>query len=61
MSRAARRSAHSKGLRDVQYVLLNLTPIPGMKPGLSMYLAPGSDPPYVLADLHGRGLTWPGR
>jgi len=56
MARTARRAVGSKGLADVQYALLSLEP-----KGFSLYLAPGSDPPYVIADLHGRHLTWPGR
>ena len=53
------RAAGLKGLADVQYVLLNLSP--GSKPELSMYLPQGSDPPYVVADLRGRRVTWSGR
>ena len=61
LARGARRTAGSKGLRDVQYVVLDLTPVPGAKPRLSMYLAPGHDPPYVTSDLHGRHVSRPGR
>jgi hypothetical protein len=61
MARTARRAVKSKGLADIQYVLLNSGFLPNDRPGLSLYLPPGSDPPYVAADLHGRHLTWPGR
>ena len=60
MARAARKALGEK-LADVQYVLLNLTPIPGRKAGLSMYFPSGHDPLYGVADLHGRRFTWPGR
>jgi hypothetical protein len=53
IERMARRF---KGLANVQYALLQLDPR-----GWSLYLAPGSDPPYVVANLQGRRLTWPGR
>ena len=56
MARTSRRAVGSKGLADVQYALLSLDPR-----GWSLYLAQGSDPPYVVANLRGRGLTWPGR
>ena len=56
MARTARRAVGSKGLADVQYALLNLEPR-----GWSLYLAPGADPPYVVANLEGRRLSWPGR
>jgi hypothetical protein len=56
MARTSRRAVKSKGLADVQYALLGLDPR-----GWSLYLAQGSDPPYVVANLRGRGLTWPGR
>jgi hypothetical protein len=56
MARTARRAVGSKGLADVQYALLGNDPR-----GWSLYLAPGSDPPYVVANLRGRRLTWPGR
>jgi hypothetical protein len=56
MARTSRRAVGSKGLADVQYALLSLDPR-----GWSLYLATGSDPPYVSANLRGRRLTWPGR
>ncbi len=56
MARTSRRAVGSKGLADVQYALLSLDPR-----GWSLYLAQGSDPPYVMANLRGRRLTWPGR
>ncbi len=60
LAKASRR-AGSKGLRDVQYVLLEATARGDGRPGLLLYLPAGSDPPYVVGDLHGRRLTWPGR
>ncbi|HWK26513.1 MAG TPA: hypothetical protein VNS09_08125 [Solirubrobacter sp.] len=59
MASGARRAARGAGLAGVQYVLLNLSP--GSDPTLAMYLPQGTDPPYVVADLRGRHLTWPGR
>jgi len=59
MARTARRAVGSPGLGEVQYVLLDTDFTDS--PRLLMYRAPGADPPYVVADLHGRGLTWPGR
>jgi hypothetical protein len=58
MARAARRALGGRGLADVQYVLLRDD---GDDARLHMYLPPGGETPYVTADLHGRGLTWPGR
>jgi hypothetical protein len=58
-----RMAAHKevKGLENVQYVLLSPAGQFGEKPMLSMYLPEGFDPAYVVADLQGHGLTWPGR
>lgn len=56
MARSARRAVGAKGLADVQYATLNFEPR-----GWSLYLAPGSDPSYVTANLRGRGLSWPGK
>jgi hypothetical protein len=61
MARATRRTLRTHGLVDVQYVLLNASGLTGPGPHLLMYLPSGSDPPYVVTDLRGRGLTWPGR
>ncbi|HEY6890107.1 MAG TPA: hypothetical protein VI300_20055 [Solirubrobacter sp.] len=61
MIRSASRLLKVKDLGDVQYVLLNTPSTPDEKPGLSMYFTEGHDPSYVIADLHGRKLTWPGR
>jgi hypothetical protein len=61
MARSAQRLAHSKGLGDVQYVLLDLRGIVKQQPELALYLPSGHTPAYVVANLHGRGLTWPGR
>lgn len=48
-------------LADVQYVVVNLTPIPGRRGTLAMYFSDGHEPLYVVADLNGRKLGWPGR
>ncbi|MDA0166964.1 hypothetical protein OM076_42280 [Solirubrobacter ginsenosidimutans] len=62
MIRSASKLLRVKDLGDVQYVLISLPSTPGEgKPSLSMYFTEGHDPGYVLADLHGRKLTWPGR
>jgi hypothetical protein len=61
MIRSASRLLKVKDLGDVQYVLISLPSSPGERPSLSMYFTEGHDPSYVLADLHGRKLTWPGR
>ncbi len=55
------RSKQVKSLGNVQYVLLSQPAFDGDKVGLSMYLTSGSDPGYVMADLHGRHVTWPGK
>jgi hypothetical protein len=60
MARAAREKVKSKGLADAQYVLLNASGFHD-EPVLMLYLRQDFDPPYVVADLHGRKLTWPGR
>jgi hypothetical protein len=31
------------------------------RPELLLYRTQGAQPTYLVADLHGRGLTWPGR
>ena len=62
--RAIERMARHKevgGLENARYVLLNPADVFSDKPTLSMYLPEGSDPAYVVADLQGHGLTWPGR
>jgi hypothetical protein len=61
MAATARQKVKSHGLADVQYVLLDVDGVLKPHPQLSLYLPTGSDPGYVVADLHGRGLTWPGR
>ena len=62
MIRSARKLLRVKDLGDVQYVLISMPSSPGEgKPSLSMYFTEGHDPSYVIADLHGRKLTWPGR
>jgi hypothetical protein len=59
MARTAKRAVHSPGLSEIQYVLLD--PDFTDEPRLLLYRAQGAQPPYLVADLHGRGLTWPGR
>ena len=63
-SRAVAQGRHGararRASRDVQYVLLS-DRARRRPPGLLLYLPPGSDPPYVVGDLHGRRLSWPGR
>jgi hypothetical protein len=54
MARGARRELGGHGLADAQYALLR-------DGQLYLYLRQGGPTPYVTADLHGRGLTWPGR
>ena len=61
MARSAQRLVHSPGLGEVQYVLLDTDGTLRERPELLLYRAPGVQPSYVVADLHGRGLTWPGR
>ena len=61
MARSARRAVDSPGLAEIQYVLLDADGTIKERPELLMYRAPGANPAYVVADLHGRGLTWPGR
>jgi hypothetical protein len=59
MARTAKRAVGSPGLAEVQYVLLDT----GFanSPRLLLYRAQGANPTYLVANLHGRGLTWPGR
>jgi hypothetical protein len=59
MARSAKRAVDSPGLAEIQYVLLDTDFTD--QPRLLLYRAQGAQPPYVVADLHGRGLTWPGR
>jgi hypothetical protein len=61
MARSARRLVDSPGLGEVQYVLLDTDGTLRERPELLLYRAPGAQPTYLVADLHGRGLTWPGR
>ncbi len=60
MARTAKKLLR-RDLGDVNYVLLSQSFLTDEKPALSMYLREGSDPSYVIADLHGRHFTWPGR
>ena len=55
----ARHREGVKGLKNARYVLMQPAGVFGDKPMLLLYLPEGSDPPYVVADLKGRGLTWP--
>jgi hypothetical protein len=61
MARSARRLVDSPGLGEVQYVLLDTDGTLRERPELLMYRAPGAQPTYLVADLHGRGVNWPGR
>ena len=61
MARSARRLVDSPGLGEVQYVLLDADGVIKQRPELLLYRAAGAQPGYLVADLHGRGLTWPGR
>ena len=60
MARTANKVLKEK-LAEVQYVLLEPSFAGGGKPTLLMYFKQGADPPYAVADLHGRHFTWPGR
>jgi hypothetical protein len=60
MARTANKVLKEK-LADVQYILLDQSFLSNEKPSLLMYFDQGSDPPYAIADLHGRHFTWPGR
>jgi hypothetical protein len=60
MARTAKKLLR-RDLADVNYVLLSQSFLTGDKPALSMYFRDSSDPGYVIANLHGRHLTWPGR
>ncbi len=61
MARTARKAVHSPGLADIQYVLLDAEGVIKPRPELLLYRTGGAQPTYLVADLHGRGLTWPGR
>ena len=61
MGRSAKRLVDSPGLGEVQYVLLDADGTLRERPELLLYRAAGTNPSYVVADVHGRGLTWPGR
>ena len=61
MARSARRAVDSPGLGEIQYVLLDADGVIKQRPELLLYRAAGAQPGYLVADLHGRGLTWPGR
>jgi hypothetical protein len=62
--RAVERMAKSKyvkgGLKNAMYAILRPQPIEGT-PQWLLYMPEGSDPPYVTANLKGRGISWPGR
>src|SRR4051794_1493100 len=55
------RSVHVKGLKHVRYVLLNPVDVFQSTPSLSTYLPDKHQPPYIITDLHGRHVTWPGK
>jgi hypothetical protein len=61
MARSAKRAVDSPGLADIQYVLLDAEGVVKPRPELLLYRTQGAQPTYLVADLHGRGLTWPGR
>jgi hypothetical protein len=50
-----------KGLKNVMYVLLQPPGVFTDHAMLSMYLPEGSNPAYIVADLDGRHITWPGK
>jgi hypothetical protein len=59
----ARMAKHPrvKGLKNVMYVILQGRDVFSDKPTLLMYLPEGSNPPYIVGDLDGRHITWPGK
>jgi hypothetical protein len=59
----ARMAKHPrvKGLKNVMYVILQGPDVFSEKPTLLMYLPEGSNPPYIVGDLDGRHITWPGK
>jgi hypothetical protein len=59
----ARMARHPrvKGLKNVMYVILQGRDVFSEKPTMLMYLPQGSDPPYIVGDLDGRHITWPGK
>jgi hypothetical protein len=63
-ARAIERMAKSKyakgGLKNAMYAILRPQPIEGT-PQWLLYLPEGSNPPYLTANLKGRGISWPGR
>lgn len=54
------KSKHVKGLKNAMYAIFRSAPIENT-PEWLLYLPEGSDPPYVTANIKGRGLSWPGR
>ncbi|MDA0179039.1 hypothetical protein OJ997_01935 [Solirubrobacter phytolaccae] len=54
------KSKYAKGLKGAMYAILRPQPIEGT-PQWLLYLPEGSDPPYITANLKGRGVSWPGR
>ena len=62
-SRAIERMAahrRAKGLKRAQYAILRSEPIENT-PEWLLYLPEGNEPPYLTADIEGRGISWPGR
>jgi hypothetical protein len=56
------RSKYAKGLKNAMYAILR--PDIGFSEGQPqwlLYLPEGSDPPYLTANIKGRGISWPGR
>ena len=55
------KSKYVKGLKNAKYAILRPQGVFEDAPQWLLYLPEGSDPPYVTANLKGRGLSWPGR
>ncbi|MBE2320485.1 hypothetical protein DVA67_031270 [Solirubrobacter sp. CPCC 204708] len=56
------KSRYAKGLKNAMYAILR--PDIGFsagEPQWLLYLPEGSDPPYLTANIKGRGISWPGR
>jgi hypothetical protein len=54
------RHRQAKGLKRAQYAILRTAPIENT-PEWLLYLPQGANPPYLTANLKGRGVSWPGR
>ena len=55
------KSRYVKGLKNAMYAILRPAGVFEDAPQWLLYLPEGNDPPYVTANLKGRGLSWPGR